>query len=67
MRTRPEHYAAAARHRADRLEHAAETIADRVAPSCRDVAPEQNRLRQAAGRADQRATVAEAALRRTRR
>jgi hypothetical protein len=51
---------AAARRRADRLADAAETLRDRE--PCRDVSGEQNRLREAAGRADQRATVAERAV-----
>jgi hypothetical protein len=52
---------AAERQRADRLSSAAETLAERE--PCRDVAGERNRLREAAGRADQRATVAEAMAR----
>jgi hypothetical protein len=47
----------AARRRADRLEHLAETTPERL--GCRDPAPEQNQLRERAGHADQRATVAE--------
>jgi hypothetical protein len=53
--------AAAARQRADKLSYDAETIGDRE--PCRDVAGDRNRLREAAGRADQRATVAEVAAR----
>jgi hypothetical protein len=54
--------AAAVRRRADRLTHEAETIRDRE--PCRDVAPAQHRLREAAGHADQRAGTAEATTRR---
>jgi hypothetical protein len=54
--------AAAARHRADRLAHAAEMLPDRE--PCRDIAGEQNRLREAAGHAGQRAQVAETMTRR---
>jgi hypothetical protein len=51
--------AAAARRRADRLGHLAEAISDRE--PCRDVRTLQHRLREAAGRADQRARLLEAA------
>jgi hypothetical protein len=45
------------RRRAERLEHLAEHVAERE--TCRDVAGERNMLREQAGHADQRATVAE--------
>jgi hypothetical protein len=50
--------AVAARRRADRLAHAAETLRDRE--PCRDISAERDRLRRVAAHADQRATVAEA-------
>jgi hypothetical protein len=53
--------AAAERRRADALSYAAETIGERA--PCRDTAGERNRLREAAGRAEQRASVAEAMAR----
>jgi hypothetical protein len=49
--------AAAERRRADKLSYAAETIGERE--PCRDIAGERNRLREAAGRAAQRADVLE--------
>jgi hypothetical protein len=53
--------ATAARRRADRLGHVAEAIGDRE--SCRDVrAALQHRLREQAGRTDQRARLLEAAV-----
>jgi hypothetical protein len=51
--------AAAARRRADRLGHLAEAVSDREL--CRDVRALQHRLREQAGRADQRARLLEAA------
>jgi hypothetical protein len=60
-RVRPDGPAAAARNRATRLELLAETMVERAAPSCRDVRGEQNRLRETAGRADQRARLLEEA------
>jgi hypothetical protein len=53
------------RRRADRLCWLAETIADRE--PCRDVRAEVDRLRERAGHADQRATIAEATAARLRR
>jgi hypothetical protein len=50
--------AAAERRRAYALAHAAESLSERV--PCRDSAGEQNRLREAAGHAAQRAAVLEA-------
>jgi hypothetical protein len=52
--------AAAVRRRADRLGHLAEAVSDREL--CRDVRALQHRLREQAGRADQRARLLEAAV-----
>jgi hypothetical protein len=56
----PHAQAWALRRRADRLCWLAETIADRE--PCRDVRAEVDRLREKAGHAEQRATVAEGAV-----
>jgi hypothetical protein len=56
----PLRHAWAERRRANRLSYAAETIGEREL--CRDIAGERNRLREAAGHAEQRASVAEAVV-----
>jgi hypothetical protein len=53
--------AAAERRRADKLSYAAETLGERE--PCPNIAGERNRLREAAGPAEQRAAVAEAMAR----